>query len=102
MLLASAQTDTASGVSALLVRAAAANQDGRSSALTAPNGRAQQAVILAALDAACVSPAVLSLVQVSGRAPLSWTHHSSPSSSAVSSCGCPCPADDVHMRATAF
>ena len=63
-MLARAEDATASGVAAFLLRAVAANQDGRSSALTAPNGRAQQAVMLAALDAACASPLAVSLVQV--------------------------------------
>ena len=38
----------------MLLCGSATNQDGRSSALTAPNGPAQQAVILAALAAAGV------------------------------------------------
>jgi len=49
---------------AFMLRAVATNQDGRSSALTAPNGRAQQAVIQTALDLASASPLTLSLVQV--------------------------------------
>jgi acyl transferase domain-containing protein len=46
----------AAGWGALL--GSAVNQDGRSSALTAPNGPAQQAVIRAALGAGCVNPQV--------------------------------------------
>ena len=56
----------ASGVPAFLLRGAAVNQDGRSSALTAPNGLAQQTVIRAAFDAAAAAaPLAVSLVQAS-------------------------------------
>ena len=43
----------------VLLCSGATNQDGRSSALTAPNGPAQQAVILAALAAAALDAASL-------------------------------------------
>jgi hypothetical protein len=53
--------------SALLVLAGSAiNQDGRSSALTAPNGPAQQAVIAAALNSAGVAPASVALLSMHG------------------------------------
>ena len=43
-----------SNVPLVLLCGSATNQDGRSSALTAPNGPAQQAVILAALNASAI------------------------------------------------
>jgi acyl transferase domain-containing protein/acyl carrier protein len=49
-----------------LIRGSAVNQDGRSSVLTAPNGRAQRAVITAALQNAQVSPADISFVEAHG------------------------------------
>ena len=71
MQLASAKDPSAVQRHAFVLRAAATNQDGRSSALTAPNGRAQQAVIRAALDLASASPLAVSLVQVCQPAPCS-------------------------------
>ena len=65
MQLASAGHASPSQRHAFMLRAAATNQDGRSSALTAPNGRAQQTVIRAALELASVLPLAVSLVQVS-------------------------------------
>ena len=67
-----ANADDASGYNghAFVLRAAATNQDGRSSALTAPSGCAQQAVIRAALDQAAASPLAVSLVQVCSFAPI--------------------------------
>ena len=64
MLLTQRQSAGAHAVPAFLLRGAAVNQDGRSSALTAPNGPAQQSIIWAAFDAAAASPSVISLVQV--------------------------------------
>ena len=51
MLSPSHESDTANGISTLLV-GSCVNQDGRSSSLTAPNGPSQQAVILGALASA--------------------------------------------------
>eukprot|EP00959_Pyramimonas_sp_CCMP1952_P178544 3732118-Pyramimonas_sp.AAC.2 len=50
----------------ILVRATFVNQDGRSSALTAPNGPAQQAVIAGALRAATEIPAALAALHMHG------------------------------------
>ena len=44
----------------------AVNQDGRSSSLTAPNGPAQQAVIIAAMAASGTSPSHMALLQMHG------------------------------------
>ena len=63
MLLAAQPGAGASAAPISLLRGAAVNQDGRSSALTAPNGPAQQTVIRAALDAAFISRLAVSLVQ---------------------------------------
>lgn len=49
-----------------VVRGSAVNQDGRSSALTAPNGLAQQAVIRRALEQAGVAPAHVTYVETHG------------------------------------
>lgn len=49
-----------------VIRGSAVNQDGRSTALTAPNGKAQQAVIRAALDAAGARPDEVSFVEAHG------------------------------------
>ena len=47
-----------------VVPGSAVGQDGRSSALTAPNGPAQQAVIGAALEAAVLRPTDIASLQV--------------------------------------
>lgn len=49
-----------------LVLGAAVNQDGRSSALTAPNGPAQQAVLRAALQHAGLSPHQMTGLELHG------------------------------------
>lgn len=49
-----------------VIRGSAVNQDGRSSGLTVPNGRAQQAVIRAALKDAGIAPARVSYVETHG------------------------------------
>ena len=49
-----------------LIRGSAVNQDGCSSGLTAPNGLAQQAVILKALEAAGAEPMEISLIEAHG------------------------------------
>jgi acyl transferase domain-containing protein/NADPH:quinone reductase-like Zn-dependent oxidoreductase/NAD(P)-dependent dehydrogenase (short-subunit alcohol dehydrogenase family) len=49
-----------------LIRGSALNQDGRSSGLTAPNGRAQEALIRAALVNSHVSPADVDYVEAHG------------------------------------
>ena len=49
-----------------MTEAASAVQDGRSSSLTAPNGPAQQAVILEALAAASLTPADISALEMHG------------------------------------
>ncbi len=49
-----------------LLAGSAVNQDGRSSALTAPNGPAQQEVVRAALASACLAPADLHTLQMHG------------------------------------
>eukprot|EP01047_Picozoa_sp_COSAG01_P024482 COSAG01_NODE_1514_length_10054_cov_14.063586_1_plen_2421_part_10 len=59
---AEAQGDMVMGI----VRASAINQDGRSSGLTAPNGRAQQTVVRSALVSANVNPAEIEYVEAHG------------------------------------
>ncbi len=49
-----------------VIRGTAVNQDGRSNVMTAPNGRAQQAVIEAALANAHVAPEMISYVEAHG------------------------------------
>ena len=47
-----------------MILAAAVNQDGRSSSLTAPNGPAQQALIRTALHGAHVAAGKVNMLQV--------------------------------------
>jgi acyl transferase domain-containing protein/surfactin synthase thioesterase subunit/acyl carrier protein len=49
-----------------VIKATAVNQDGPSSGLTVPNGKAQKALILRALEAANVSPADIGYVELHG------------------------------------
>lgn len=49
-----------------VISGSAVNQDGRSSGLTAPNGKAQEAVIREALDRAGVEPAAVGYVEAHG------------------------------------
>ena len=49
-----------------LIRGSAVGQDGRSNGLTAPSGRAQQAVVRQALDNANVAPETISYVEAHG------------------------------------
>jgi len=49
-----------------VIRGSAANQDGRSSVLTAPNGSAQQAVVRAALASGLVQPEEITYVEAHG------------------------------------
>lgn len=63
LMLGSPCEDSATS-GALLLLGSAVNQDGRSSSLTAPNGPAQQDVILKALSAAEATPADLNVLQV--------------------------------------
>lgn len=49
-----------------VIRGAAANQDGRTNALTAPSGRAQQEVIRAALENARIAPGDIAYVETHG------------------------------------
>ncbi|MDC8016145.1 type I polyketide synthase [Tahibacter soli] len=49
-----------------VIRGSASNQDGRSSAISAPNGEAQQRVVLAACTRAGVQPAQLDYVEAHG------------------------------------
>jgi acyl transferase domain-containing protein/NADPH:quinone reductase-like Zn-dependent oxidoreductase/aryl carrier-like protein len=49
-----------------VIRGAAANQDGRTNALTAPSGRAQQEVIRAAIENARIGPADIAYVETHG------------------------------------
>ncbi|HYR82565.1 MAG TPA: SDR family NAD(P)-dependent oxidoreductase [Terriglobia bacterium] len=49
-----------------VIRGTASNQDGRSSGLAAPNGEAQQAVIMAACKDADISPGMLDYVEAHG------------------------------------
>ncbi len=49
-----------------VIRGSAINQDGRSAAMTAPNGVAQRAVVRAALENARVSPSRLSYIEAHG------------------------------------
>ena len=57
--------DFASTDALCTIRGSAAGQDGRSSALTAPNGPAQQEVLRAALAAAGQLPELMTALQVS-------------------------------------
>jgi acyl transferase domain-containing protein len=50
----------------VLVRSSAVNQDGRSSSLTAPNGRAQASAIALSLGAACVRAGDVCLLEAHG------------------------------------
>lgn len=52
------------GKSSLVVRGSGVNQDGRSSALTAPNGPAQQSVIRAALQFGSLAASEVTALQV--------------------------------------
>jgi acyl transferase domain-containing protein/NADPH:quinone reductase-like Zn-dependent oxidoreductase/NAD(P)-dependent dehydrogenase (short-subunit alcohol dehydrogenase family) len=49
-----------------VIRGSAVNHDGRSNALTAPNGLAQEAVIRQALRNACVDPSQISYIEAHG------------------------------------
>ena len=49
-----------------VIRASAANQDGRTSGITAPNGRAQQSVIRAALAQAGLAPSAIGYIEAHG------------------------------------
>ncbi len=49
-----------------VLRGSAVNQDGRSSGLTAPNGKAQENVIRAALEKAAVAPAEIDYIEAHG------------------------------------
>lgn len=49
-----------------VIRGTAVNQDGRSNGLTAPSGRAQQAVVRAALDDAGLSPDAIGYIEAHG------------------------------------
>jgi NADPH:quinone reductase-like Zn-dependent oxidoreductase/3-oxoacyl-(acyl-carrier-protein) synthase len=68
MLLQQLQQGATQGDVALVavLAGAAVNQDGRSSSLTAPNGPAQQAVVLAALHSAGLSPGDVSSLSMHG------------------------------------
>ncbi|GAX72979.1 hypothetical protein CEUSTIGMA_g431.t1, partial [Chlamydomonas eustigma] len=61
----SMNTSSLSSLTAI-IRGSAVNQDGRSSALTAPNGPAQQEVIRQALSAASVQPSDVTSLQMHG------------------------------------
>ncbi len=62
----SAGRGAGAGTAVALLAGSAVNQDGRSSALTAPNGPAQQEVVRAALASACLAPADLHTLQMHG------------------------------------
>ena len=59
-----AEADGAALLPLCFVPGTAVGQDGRSSALTAPNGPAQQSVIMAALEAAVLRPSDIAALQV--------------------------------------
>lgn len=64
-ILMQQQADSETGIRSAFA-GAAVRQDGRSSSLTAPNGRAQQALILAATMDAGVQPSVYCWVEAHG------------------------------------
>jgi acyl transferase domain-containing protein len=66
MMLQAVAAGGSGGSYAALVLASAVNQDGRSSALTAPNGPAQQAVIRAALADGGLQPGDLTALSMHG------------------------------------
>jgi acyl transferase domain-containing protein len=66
LLLLASETASEFGGAAAVLAGSAVNQDGRSSALTAPNGPAQQEVIQAALRAAGVDAGAVTALQMHG------------------------------------
>ncbi len=59
-----AEGDAAASAPRFVLPGSAVGQDGRSSALTAPNGPAQRAVIIATLEAAVLRPSDIASLQV--------------------------------------